>query len=719
MTDDSSLGPHGLPYQLVEAYSKSQSPDALPKLVRVALYTRVSTPAQMIGEFSAMNKQRFGLEATVAQNAKLNWRITHDFSDGARSGTKRNRKFIKAARMAAFAREYDLLLVGAQARIARDVCFSMQFIEDLERNGVEIWTTTGQRISIKGDNFVATGVTAVMDQHESIRLSERIGMSLARASARGLHACGHPPPGYIRVPYQKMHIMPGEGIEHSREMFLRIAEGESEADIELDFNRQGIVEPAIVICRGKPTERTIRGKPYTRARIGRIIRDVTYMGCVRCKGWSNFSKSLPEPKFFFKGVAIYPGVHQETVTEEAWRKANANLDGRPKLERKPKTADLEGIFIVQGLAECECGETLTTKYVGKANDPKRRNYLVCMSQNGSNRRPTNPCSMPTVPAGAVDDCTVHYLSSLFKHPELLSFGLEGPVQAKEKSLGDLQAELASLRVQINDCSQLYREVKLTAREVLAAQLRALSDKEADTLRRIRTHASPSVKATAAQSATIEELQEAARQLDAAPRCEVKRLIKIWVSKVRVKHATEDGGHIRRFVVSLDLKFNSMPDAPPHVFTIEETARRSGKYHIVAPFVQDIIGAPSKVVSSSSPCYPLVLLEKWKQQLARNGITQKKIAHHEGLSESYVSNVVKLAAIPRQLRDRILRADHPATGYNWLKRLASAPLAEMEWEVARLLDGPTRPPRRRLAGGADTIDSNQTRIEKSPGAQAVV
>ncbi len=719
MTDDSNLGPLGIPYQLVEAYSKSQSPDALPKLVRVALYTRVSTPAQMMGEFSAMNKQRFGLEATVAQNAKLNWRITHDFSDGARSGTKRNRKFIKAARMAALAREYDLLLVGAQARIARDVSFSMQFIEDLESNGVEIWTTTGQRISVKGDSFVTTGVTAVMDQHESIRMSERIGMSKVRASAIGLRVGGHPPPGYIRVPFQKGHIMPGEGNDHVKEMFLRTSEGESVADIEDRFGRLGIVAPAMVVCQGTDKERTMRGKPFTRADIVRIIRDVTYMGYVRCKNWSRFSKSLPPPKFFINGVAIYPGSHQWTVSEETWRKSNANLDSRPKLTKKSKTADLDGRFIVQGLVKCECGETLTTKYVGKATDPKRRNYLVCMSQNGSNRRPINPCSMPTVPATAVDDCTVYYLSSLFKHPELLSFGLEEPVQAKEKSLGDLQVELAALRVRINDCSQLYREVELTAREVLAAQLRTLSAKEADTLRQIRAYASPAVKDTAGQSATIEELQEAARQLDAAPRCEVKRLVKIWVSKVRVKHATEDGDHVRRFVVSLDLKFNTMPDAPPHVFTVEETARRSGKYHIVAPFVQEVGGSPSKVVSKSSPCYPLVLLEKWKQQLARNGITQKKIALQEGLSESYVSNVVKLAAIPRQLRDRILKADHPATGYNWLNRLASAPLAEMEWEVARLLDGPTRPQRRRRAGGADTNGSNQTGIEKSPGAQAVV
>jgi len=675
----------GLPKEFVSAYRENSQAGDDKTIVRVALYSRVSTPFQTLGEFSADDKQSYGLESAVAQRVTQGWRITHDLSEGAKSGRKRNRAKIQEALRLARAREYDVLLVQAQARLARDAEFTMGFVKELERNGVEIWTVTGQRISVKGTNFVITGVTAVLDEFESIRISERIAPAMAKRAALGLYHGGIPPPGYFYVDGKKGEITPNSAMAVVHEIFSRTANNETVGEVELDLERRGLITPPHIIKSERNAGKVISGYRYTRPVIIRIIRNPVYRGLVPCQNWEEHKAYLDkEPVTFIKGIAMFRGLQKSEVSDEVWQSANDALDYTGKPKRKPKTADVEGVWLNQGRVECVCGRSMTTKYVGKADAANRKNYYVCSSQITSNGRAPSRCGLPVVPAQAVDRCVIHYLSTMFQRPELLEIATESQEECDETSIDDLKNEMDAMRASIRAIAGLFVDLKMTARSSLAEQMRSLSAKEVALQRRITSFGMPRSTNGEAQAAAIEELKDVAAKMASAARCELKKLVGIWIRSVTIS-TVNTGVSLRSFKITLDLKFKAIASDLPYIFTVQETAPRSGDFRIVAPFKEAIDEIDGSRVDESSPAALLTKVDEWKQDIARGRNCQKTLAGSLGKSEAWVSQTLRISKIPASIRARLVRGKRPGITRNFLLRLASRSLDEMEWEVRRLFD----------------------------------
>src|SRR6266545_1278908 len=103
---------------------------------RVALYARVSTERQQ--QAQTIQQQVDRLRAYVAQQADWEVHEGHIFRDDGYSGAKLNRPGLDALRDQAARAAFDLVLVTAPDRLARNYVQQMVVLEELERRGVPV-----------------------------------------------------------------------------------------------------------------------------------------------------------------------------------------------------------------------------------------------------------------------------------------------------------------------------------------------------------------------------------------------------------------------------------------------------------------------------------------------------------------------------------------------------------------------------------------------------
>ena len=161
----------------IETPSVLQAISILEDMMRVAIYTRVSTDKQ-----ETVNQ----LVQLRDFAAKQNWTITYEFADVA-SGGKADRDGLKAMFNAASKREFDLVLFWALDRLSREgVLETLRYLERLTSYGVGYRSYTEQFFDSCGvfkDAIIA--VMATLAKQERIKRSERTRAGLAIARNRG------------------------------------------------------------------------------------------------------------------------------------------------------------------------------------------------------------------------------------------------------------------------------------------------------------------------------------------------------------------------------------------------------------------------------------------------------------------------------------------------------------------------------------------------------
>jgi site-specific DNA recombinase len=104
--------------------------------MRAALYVRVSTDRQQ--QAQTIEQQVTQLRAWVATHAGWTVAEEHIFRDDGHSGAKLNRPGLDAVRDHAARAAFDVVLVTAPDRLARNFVHQMVVLEELERRGVRV-----------------------------------------------------------------------------------------------------------------------------------------------------------------------------------------------------------------------------------------------------------------------------------------------------------------------------------------------------------------------------------------------------------------------------------------------------------------------------------------------------------------------------------------------------------------------------------------------------
>lgn len=258
-------------------------------VVRVALYTRVSTEDQAKEGFSLRAQE----ERLRAYCLARDWEIAAMYVDDGYSG--RDTKRPAYQRMLAERDLWDTILVIKMDRIHRNSRHFMEMMDDLlEWRKDFVSATESLDTSTAMGRFVMDIIQRIA-QLESEQIGERVYMGMAQKAKTGPGILGfHAPLGY-RVSEGRLHVEPLEA-DVVRAIFDRCLEGETLGGIAETLNERGL--------------RTRRGARWTALKVYGILHNPVYAGYLRWDG------------------VLRRGEHEALVSVDAFNEAQRLLRSR-------------------------------------------------------------------------------------------------------------------------------------------------------------------------------------------------------------------------------------------------------------------------------------------------------------------------------------------------------------------------------------------------------
>ena len=221
-------------------------------MINAVIYARFSSSAQR----EASIEQQINVCRTFA--AREGYNIVQIYSDRAITGrTDRRPQFLQMIKDAREGR-FQAVLVYALDRFSRDKYDSARYKHELRDCGVRVVSAT-EPISDQPSGILIESVFEGLAQYYSAELSQKIRRG-NEDNAKKCLAGGQMPLGYRRGADGRYEIVPDEA-EIVKEIFARVAAGDTYAEICRDLNERGIrtkhggawnrssFKKSIMICR--------------------------------------------------------------------------------------------------------------------------------------------------------------------------------------------------------------------------------------------------------------------------------------------------------------------------------------------------------------------------------------------------------------------------------------------------------------------------------------
>ena len=242
------------------------------RIVRVAIYTRVSTEDQAKEGFS-LEAQRERLDAYCLAR---DWSVSERYVDDGHSG--RNIRRPAYQRMMAERDRWDALLVIKMDRIHRNARNFMEMMDNLlEWSKDFVSATESLDTSTAMGRFVMDIIQRIA-QLESEQIGERVYMGMSQKAKSGSGILGfHPPLGYD---LSDGHLAPNvREADVVREIFDLCVGGRTLEEIAGDLNVGG--------------RRTKRDTAWTSIKVYRILHNPVYAGFLRWDGFLRKAEHEP------------------------------------------------------------------------------------------------------------------------------------------------------------------------------------------------------------------------------------------------------------------------------------------------------------------------------------------------------------------------------------------------------------------------------------------
>lgn len=377
-------------------------------MTRAAIYARVSSQAQR--EAHTIESQLLVLRAFVAGQG---WELVGTFVDDGRSA-KRGKLLARTGFAAllcdAERKLFDVIVVVDIDRLTRtdDMVERASILGPFQRLGIDIVTPAGGRLDLRsmlGELYVT--MQAQFAAEENRKRAERVKAGKARAIAEGRKPAGPTPYGLIYTRVTGTWSIDELAAVIVREIFLRVAGGESCVDIADDLAR-----------RRAPGPRT----GWSRAAVYRIVRKRTLVG-----EWSADKA---------RGAMIrVPAI----ISEEEWLAAQHAL----LRHRRRGLARTKHFYLLEALARCACGGRIDIRSSCGARSKPNPAAYVCRE------RKLGRCSAKIVRCDVTDARVWAAVADELSRPEeQILAEIDQAQREHDASARDWKADLAGYRTQL-------------------------------------------------------------------------------------------------------------------------------------------------------------------------------------------------------------------------------------------------------------------------------
>ena len=275
------------------------------RVVRCAIYTRVSTDSGLDQEFNSLDAQYDASQAYIRSQAHAGWTlIKARYDDGGFSGGSTDRPALQRLLADVVAHRIHIIVVYKVDRLTRSLADFAKLVELFDAHGVSFVSVTQQFNTTTSMGRLTLNVLLSFAQFEREVTSERIRDKIAASKRKGLWVGGMVPLGYILKDGQ-LHIHEEEA-NIVRLIFQRYLEIGSVNRLVKDLKERGFRSKVRQLASGG----TRGGVPFTQGPLFYMLRNRFYLGEVKFKG-----EILPGPQPALLDRALFDAV-QQRLTEQ-------------------------------------------------------------------------------------------------------------------------------------------------------------------------------------------------------------------------------------------------------------------------------------------------------------------------------------------------------------------------------------------------------------------
>ena len=353
------------------------------KVLRCAIYTRVSTDAGLEQDFNSLDAQREASVAYIKSQAHEGWELIGTaYDDGGFSGGSLDRPALQKLLADVKAKLIDTIVAYKVDRLTRSLADFAKLVELFDVYGVSFVSVTQSFNTTTSMGRLTLNVLLSFAQFEREVTSERIRDKIAASKKKGIWVGGSVPLGY-RVVDRKLQIHQGEAAI-VRMIFERYLALGSLLALVREFNEKNIRTRS----RQLSTGRTVGGVLFTRGPLAHMLKNRIYIGELNHKGTS------------------YPAEHQPLIERSLFDAVQARLAENLQSHLAERAASNA---LLLGKLFDDAGNTMTPTYTRK----KGLRYRYYVSRAVVEGRASDAGSVPRVAADLVENKVV---SALRTHP---------------------------------------------------------------------------------------------------------------------------------------------------------------------------------------------------------------------------------------------------------------------------------------------------------------
>jgi site-specific DNA recombinase len=454
--------------------------------MRAALYVRVSTDRQQHAQ--TIEQQVTQLRAWVAARDGWTVREEHIFRDDGHSGARLDRPGLDALRDHAARAAFDVVVVCAPDRLARNFVHQMVVLEELERRGVRV-VFCDRPLRDDPHEQLVTQIRGAVAEYERTLIADRMRRGRqARLRSGQLLPWTRAPYGYRLHPERPrdpaaLQIDPVAAVVVS-ELFAAYAAG----GVTLH------TLAAQLTARGVPTP---TGRPIWRpTTVRNLLTNPAYKGQAASGRLrttpARQRKSALEP--IGKGMSTTAHPSEEWITVPVPALVSAEqfdlVERRLAANQRSARRSTTHPYLLRGLVSCGVCRLSCSGVTRTATDTRYRYYRCLGKQARVSSGRSRCCPARFIPATQLDELVWADLCAVLQHPELVAQALErahsgawvpGELRRRQASLRSVRASVARQRQRLLE-AYLAEVIDLAC---FQRQDRGLAGQEADLLARER------------------------------------------------------------------------------------------------------------------------------------------------------------------------------------------------------------------------------------------
>jgi len=290
---------------------------ATSKLIRCAIYTRVSTDSGLDQEFNSLDAQYDAASAYIRSQAHAHWTLVRTrYDDGGFSGGSTDRPALQRLLDDVRTGKVQIIVVYKVDRLTRSLADFAKLVELFDAHGVSFVSVTQQFNTTTSMGRLTLNVLLSFAQFEREVTAERIRDKIAASKRKGLWVGGMVPLGY-ELKDGKLLIVEQEA-ELVRRIFRRYLELGSVNRLVIELGEQNVRSKLRKLANGT----TRGGVPFTQGPLFYMLRNRFYLGEVAYK-----SEIHPGPQPALLERDLFEAVQQRLTEQRTHNVTARNKSG--------------------------------------------------------------------------------------------------------------------------------------------------------------------------------------------------------------------------------------------------------------------------------------------------------------------------------------------------------------------------------------------------------